>query len=63
MAGPANVYIDIAEVILMANDVLDISLLLVLPPGLDVVPVVSVVRAPVTSRLDQLRHALKLGNK
>ena len=58
VAGPANVYINIAEVILMADDVLDISLLLVLPPGLDIIPVVSVVRSPVTGRLDQPRHSL-----
>ena len=62
VAGPANVNINIAEVILMADDVLDISLLLVIPLGLDIVPVVPVVRPPVAGRLDQLRHSLKSTN-
>ena len=59
MTSPANVHINIAEVILMPDDVLDISLLLVFPPGLDIVPVVSIVRPPVTGRLDQPHHSLK----
>ena len=59
VSGPANVHINIAEVILMPDDVLDISLLLVIPLGLDIVPVVPIVRPPVAGRLNQLRHALK----
>ena len=60
MTGPANVHVNIAEIILMPDDVLDISLLLVFPPGLDIFPVVSIVGPPVTCRLDQLHHSLKL---
>lgn len=62
VARPADVHINIAEVILVPDDVLDISLLLGISLGLDIVPVVSIVRPPVAGRLDQLHYSLKLTN-